>query len=45
MQIILEDISQGYQEKYTLIYSEFEVNIISQGDSHHRYIIDLSLTF
>ena len=32
MQIILEDISQGCQEKYILIFeSEFEVNTISQG--------------
>ena len=35
MQIILEDISQGCQEQYILIFkSELEVNIISQGDLH-----------
>ena len=45
MQIILEDISQGCQEKYILIHSEFEVNIISQGDLHPQIYNRLVFNF
>ena len=45
MQIILEDISQGYKEKYILIYSEFKVNIISQGDLYPQIYNRLIFNF